>query len=168
MRLGAFRPTCRSTRCVVRAAAVYLHPPENWERGEFSEFIFGSYWVEYTKYGATFNGVHSGNLRPQAIQGLENANIIIIIDIIMGFSVFWFALEPDGVPLLLTCSACSDCHPTLAQLLPLPKVSHVNLKVVVHGAAGRPSPSPCPSPCPWTGSQGTWSAVSATLLGQWQ
>lgn len=110
------------------------------ECGEFC-FIFGS----YTKFGATFSGVPSGNLRPQASQGLPRTSSsswisVIIIIIIMGFSVFCIALEPDGVP-LLTCSACSDCHPTLAQLLPLPKVSHVNLKVVVHGAAGRLSQS---------------------------
>lgn len=37
------------------------------ECGEFC-FIFGS----YTKFGATFSGVPSGNLRPQASQGLPH------------------------------------------------------------------------------------------------
>lgn len=150
MRLEAFRPTCRLTRCV--ALSELLPSICSRRRAEsdgcrvwrvllYFRIVYkircdlqrSSQW-KFTAPG------ESRSSPPTARMRTSSSSWISVIIIIMGFSVFCIALEPDGVP-LLTCSACSDCHPTLAQLLPLPKVSHVNLKVVVHGAAGRLSQS---------------------------
>lgn len=83
---------------------------------------------EIYKFSATFSGVPSAYVQPQRVKAFPPENTYIIA----GFTKFWIALEHLGIP-LLTCSALpcsallcsySGCRPTLAQLLPLPKVLH--------------------------------------------
>lgn len=130
MRLEALRPTCRLTRCVVRATATRLSAaqPENAENVESGERrVVNKEWRmllhfriasdEIYKFSATFSAVSS---TATASQGLPPPQRIRIL---------WWAVSPWNTLLFLFlpalhCPASSGCRPTLAQLLPLPKVSH--------------------------------------------